>query len=69
MLKKDTLKINVLKYIKKMKKVTTYQIAKGCDISWSTANIKCLILSADGVIEYVETIEGMNKTITWNIKK
>lgn len=69
MLKKDTIKIVVLKYIKKHKSVTTYQIAKGCVISWSTANIKCLTLSSDGIIEYVETANGMNKTYTWQIKK
>ncbi|NOR85898.1 hypothetical protein GQ473_07340 [archaeon] len=68
MLKKDTIKVDVLKYIKKHKSVTTYQIAKGCEVSWSSANIKCLILSAEGVIESIETVEGMNKTHTWSIK-
>lgn len=66
-MKKDTIKINVLKYIKKKKRITTYQIAKGCDIAWSTANIKCLRLQSEGIIASTEELVGMNKTVFWGV--
>lgn len=66
-MEQDKIKQKVLNYIKKREGATTYQIAKGCVISWSTANIKCFQLKSEGQITSEELFEGMNKAVHWKV--
>ncbi len=65
----DELTISVLK--KHKKPMTTYEIAKALGISWSTANIHCHKLKAEGkLISKEEKARlGIGKRVLWWISK
>ncbi len=65
----DELTIYVLK--KHRKPMTTYEIAKALGISWSTANIHCHKLKAEGkLISKEEKARlGIGKRVLWWISK
>ena len=65
----DELTIHVLKKYKKP--MTTYEIAKALGISWSTANIHCHKLKAEGkLINKEEKARlGIGKRVLWWISQ
>ncbi len=50
--------------------LSTYEIAKFANISWSTANIHCYKLLVSGMLESrEEELKIGVKRVIWNIKK
>jgi predicted transcriptional regulator len=66
--KVDKLIRNVL--MKSDKPLSTYEIAKKTDLSWSTANTHCYKLKSFGIVngKNEETKTGMKRVVWWLVK-
>lgn len=59
----------ILKIMKKEGPITTYQIAKMADISWSTANTHCYKMQAINVVKgrFEQEKIGARRKVVWRI--
>jgi Mn-dependent DtxR family transcriptional regulator len=70
-MEKDISKLIIQLLTKRKEKTSTYEVAKGVKVSWSTANIHCYKLKSEGEIDgELEVAKiGSGKKMLWWIPK